>query len=88
MRAEDLLLYFRATPFRAFRVTLTTGQIYDIRHFDALRVTRTTALFFTLDADGIYDLYDAVGLELVESIQYLDTPTIPPQQGNGQPPTN
>ena len=35
MRPEDLRNFLRQKPFRPFRVTLTDGRIYEIRHPEA-----------------------------------------------------
>ena len=43
MRPEDVLTWVRAAPFRPFRIYLNSGQTYEIRHPEMLRVGRSTA---------------------------------------------
>ena len=43
MRREDILALTRAQPFQPFRVYLTNGETYDIRHPDLILATLGTA---------------------------------------------
>jgi hypothetical protein len=40
MGANDILSIVRRQPFQPFRIVLTSGQTYDIRHPDMALVTR------------------------------------------------
>jgi hypothetical protein len=42
MRADDLHESLRAQPFRHFRILLTDGSVYEVRHPEAILVTRST----------------------------------------------
>jgi hypothetical protein len=46
MRQGDLLDVLRQRPFRAFRIRLTDGTMFDIRHPEMTVVGRSTALVF------------------------------------------
>lgn len=43
MRPEDLHEYLRRKPFCPFRITLTDGRTFDIRHPELIMVGRTSA---------------------------------------------
>jgi hypothetical protein len=44
MRQDDLLEVLRQRPFRAFRIHLTDGTMYEIRRAEMMMVGRSTAL--------------------------------------------
>jgi hypothetical protein len=50
MRAADVLEYLRQSPFVPFRIHVTDGTIYDIRHPELVKVGMTKAdIFFPKD---------------------------------------
>ena len=50
MRAADLLEYLRETPFVPFRIRVTDGTIYEIRHPELMKVGMTKAdIYFPKD---------------------------------------
>jgi len=42
MRPEDIRQFLQRRPFQPFRVTLTDGRIYDVRHPELAMVGRST----------------------------------------------
>ena len=44
MRPDDVLQLLRARPFQPFRISLSDGQQYDVRHPDNAIVARSTVL--------------------------------------------
>jgi hypothetical protein len=44
MRPEDVLQLLRAKPFQPFRISLSDGQQYDVRHPEIAIVSRSTVL--------------------------------------------
>lgn len=74
MTPDEVLRYVRAAPFRPFRIHMASGQTFDIRHPEMVRVGKRDMVIFRFvsDAAGIYDDWDTVGLLLVESISYLE----------------
>jgi hypothetical protein len=44
MRPDDVLQMLRVRPFQPFRISLSDGQQYEVRHPDNAIVFRTTAL--------------------------------------------
>ena len=65
MRPEDIREYLRREPFQPFRLTLTDGLTYDIRHPELAMVGRSTVAI-GLPANGkdepIYDRLVTVDL--------------------------
>lgn len=75
MRPTDLLEYVKAEPFRPFRLRLTNGTSYEIRHPELIKVGRSSALVFFHRGDQPQDLllrYDSVALIHINSIEHLD----------------
>lgn len=42
MRADDILQLLRARPFQPFRISLSDGKQYEVRHPEAAIVSRST----------------------------------------------
>jgi hypothetical protein len=58
MFAKDVLEFVRRRPFRPFRLTLTDGRSYEVRHPELAVVGKTT-VFLGIPAPGDEDLvYD------------------------------
>jgi len=82
MRAEDILEYLRAAPFRPFRIVMNSGKIYEIRHPEWVKVGRTSLLYFyTTQPDGMYERYDTVSLLLIQHVEHMDQPAKGPSSG-------
>jgi hypothetical protein len=73
MTPEELREAARRQPFRPFRVLLTTGATYDIRHPDLIMVGRRSAIIgLTRDPNGtVYDRTIQVDLLHVVGIEEL-----------------
>lgn len=75
MLAQDVLPYVKAVPFRPFRIRMNSGRAFDIRHPELIRLSRTTAVVFTaLDDNDLFDRMEMLGVELIESVSYIDPP--------------
>jgi hypothetical protein len=74
MSPPEILRYVRATPFRPFRIHMASGQTFDIRHPEMVRVGTRDIIIFKLvsDTPDVYDDWDTVGLLLIESISHLE----------------
>jgi hypothetical protein len=82
MRAEELMQVVRRRPFEPFRILLTTGQTYDIRHPELIWVFRQCA-DIALDPDpktGVIDREERISLLHVVRIEGLERPV---QHGSG-----
>lgn len=74
MRADDLLVWVKASPFVPFRITLNSGKTYDIRHPELIKVTKTTFLFFFTDnPEAAADRFETVSLLLIERVEQLES---------------
>ncbi len=85
MTREEVQLAARRQPFEPFRLILTTGATYDIRHPDLIMVgIRSAILGITHQPDGVaYDLTIKVDLLHIVGIEELRaTPTT---SSNGPP---
>ncbi|HTU17940.1 MAG TPA: hypothetical protein VMG10_07735 [Gemmataceae bacterium] len=80
---DRLARYVGAEPFRPFRISMASGQTFDIRHPEMIAVNRRFALIFTYlsdDPDKARQREYEVSLVLMESIEMLDVPAT--QEGN------
>ncbi|MFH1920828.1 MAG: hypothetical protein ABIP48_13170 [Planctomycetota bacterium] len=76
MRPEDLRQFLRHEPFRPFRVTLTDGRTYDIRHPELVAMGRSSLIIgFPApdDPEPVYDDYVVVSLLHVMQAQPVDS---------------
>ena len=44
MRPEDVLPWLQATPFVPFRLTMNSGQTFEVRHPELIRLMRTSLI--------------------------------------------
>jgi hypothetical protein len=70
MRAEQILEYVETTPFQPFRIVLNSGQSYEVRHPEMIRLGRRFALLFP-DAK-IIDRWHTVSLTFVEHLEHIE----------------
>jgi hypothetical protein len=74
MSTQQVLDYVRDQPFRPFRILMTSGRKYEIRHPEMIRLGRDFVIIFTnvSDSPDLVDRWETVSLLLVESISHLD----------------
>ncbi len=64
--------YLAAEPFRPFRLKMTSGQHYDIRHPEMILVGKTsTRVYMATDPEANPHWHD-LSMLLIESIEPLD----------------
>lgn len=82
MTQEELRVAVHKQPFEPFRVVLTTGTTYDIRHPDLIMVGQRSAIIgMTNNPEGtVYDLTIKVDLLHVVALQDL---RVSPPSANG-----
>jgi hypothetical protein len=83
MSPEELRDSLRQQPFEPFRIVLTDGVGYDIRHPDLLWVGQRTAYVGLTGEPGQTFFERAVKLDLLH-ISRVEPLTVPPKQ-NGPP---
>jgi hypothetical protein len=73
MRAEDLLFWNRAVPFKPYRIRLNSGRTFDIMHPEMVMIGRTTAVVSTFihGPDEPYDRIEMLSMVLIESVEPL-----------------
>lgn len=72
----QVLSYVKAQPFRPFRLHMASGQSFDIRHPEMVKVGKSFLLVFSF-ATGeteVVEQWDTVSLMLIESVSHLDLP--------------
>ena len=80
---QQLTSYFRAEPFRPFRIHMASGQTFDIRHPEMAQLGRNFLMLFTFVSESpeLLDRWETISLMPMERVSILDT-TVPPG-GNG-----
>ncbi len=84
MRPEDLYVLLRARPFQPFRIHLSNGQTFHVRHPELAMVGLTTVLVGRLAENQkvpTFDLYETVALAHINNIEPLPVPA--PASSNG-----
>ena len=72
--------YVTAEPFRPFRIQMTGGRTFEIRHPEMVQVGRTTMTIFTVmsdDQDQANDKQIEISLLLIESVEPLEATARP-----------
>lgn len=74
MRPDELLEEIRKKPFEPFRLHLSDGTSYEVRHPDMVMVGRGKVLVFTPASGqpGIFERYDAVNLLHVVRLEPIE----------------
>lgn len=62
MRPEDLLALTRRAPFAPFRIHMSDGQAYEIRHPDQIIVLRSRAVVGVGHDNGVPERVEHVAL--------------------------
>jgi hypothetical protein len=74
MRPDDLLELVRRQPFAPFRIHVTGGVTYDVRHPDQIIVLRSRAVLAAGGDDSIAERLEHVALVHVVRIEELPVP--------------
>jgi hypothetical protein len=72
---QRLARYVGAEPFRPFRISMASGQTFDIRHPEMISVGRSTAYIYTFMTEDAVDSKQReqeVSLLLMESVEPLN----------------
>lgn len=70
----QIMSYVKYQPFRPFRLHMASGQTFDIRHPEMIKVGRGFLLVFSF-APGEAELiekWETVSMMLIESISHLE----------------
>ena len=78
MNHKDIQEAAHRRPFEPFRVTLTTGETYDIRHPDLIMVGRRAAIL-GIPGEPTGTLFDrSVKVDLLHIVSIEELPVKPP----------
>jgi hypothetical protein len=76
MNPEELNSLVHKMPFQPFRLCLTDGESYEVRHPDAIRIAGRTAVVFARKSDGavsiLYDRFHLVSLLHIVRVEFLE----------------
>jgi hypothetical protein len=76
MTRNRVFVYVDAEPFRPFRIKMTSGETFEVRHPEMIQVGRTTATLFTWMSDEMAESKERereISIILIESIEPLKT---------------
>lgn len=76
MTATEMRGHVFAEPFRSFRIHMTSGRVFEVRHPEVVQLGRYTLTLFTplTDLPEARGLWHKLSLVLIESIEPLDAP--------------
>jgi hypothetical protein len=74
MTSRKFVDYLEAEPFRPFRINMTSGQHYDVRHPEMIMVGKTTTRVYSANDPAANERWHDLSMLLIESIEPLDVP--------------
>ncbi len=80
MTQEDLQGAARRQPFEPFRVILTTGAAYDVRHPDLIMVGRRAAILGITNEPGGTAFDRTIKVDLLHVVGIEELPGVSPSQ--------
>ena len=78
MGSDDILSFVKRQPFQPFRLTLTDGRTYDVRHPEFAMVGRSSVVIgisLQDESESIYDRLVMVALSHIMQAELLDAAT-------------
>ena len=75
MRPSDIRVFLQRQPFQPFRITLTDGRAYEVRHPEMAMVGRSSLVIGLPapgDAEPVYDRFVTVSLLHVMQMEPLE----------------
>jgi len=75
MLPHTLQSYVRAVHFRPFRLVMTGGKTYEIRHPELIRVGMDVIIYYYASPpDAPFDRWESVSLSLIQNVEPIDVP--------------
>jgi len=87
MRPDNMKDLLHKQPFRPFRITLSNGRSYDVRHPELAIVGRDTLIVGDPAADlpeGVFDHFHLITLLHINNVEPLPQATTPGTNGAQQ----
>ena len=74
LTAPQIITYVKAVPFRPFQLRMASGNLFEIRHPEMIKVGKSFVLVFSLSPDHpeVVETWETVSLMLIESISHSD----------------
>jgi hypothetical protein len=84
MDPKELAGAIRRRPFSAFRLTLTEGSTYDVRHPEFCMVGKRAVILGLSPLDDSQQLFDhSVSIDPLHIVKLEPLETVPPPKSNG-----
>jgi hypothetical protein len=77
VRPDDIVEMLKEKPFRPFRIFLSDGTVYEIRHAELVKVGRSKAMIFFPAVDephAVFERYIAVSLLHITRLEPVPPP--------------
>jgi hypothetical protein len=77
MRPEDIVELLKEKPFRPFRIYLSDGTVYEIRHAELVKVGRSKAMIYFPKVDephAVFERYISVSLLHITRLEPVPPP--------------
>ena len=72
MTSRKIVEYLEAEPFPPFRINMTSGQHYDIRHPEMIMVGRTSTRVYEATDPSTDQRWHDLSMLLIESLESFD----------------
>ena len=81
MVPSDIAVWTKAEPFRPFRIVMSAGRFYDVRHPELVIVLEDSLIHSTpVDEEDTYRRAQMIGLSLIDRIEpIIDPPADAPK---------
>lgn len=76
MTSRKFLDYLEAEPFRPFRINMTSGQHYDVRHPEMIMVGKSHTRVYTATERDSDERWHDLSMLLIESLETLEAPAV------------
>jgi hypothetical protein len=74
MTSRKFVDYLEAEPFRPFRINMTSGQHYDVRHPEMILVGKSSTRVYSASDSAANERWHDLSMLLIESLESLDVP--------------
>jgi hypothetical protein len=77
MRPDDIVEMLQERPFRPFRIDLSDGTVYEIRHAELVKVGRSKAMIFFPTVDephAVFERFVSISLLHITRLEPVTPP--------------
>ena len=73
MTSRRLVEYLAAEPFRPFRVRMTSGEKYEVRHPEMILIGKASTRIFAATGDSEDERWHDLSMLLMESVEPIES---------------